>query len=304
MKLVDCHSHFFSRPFFDALAAAAPGKEEPAARLGAVAEQAGIELPPDDVAAHLARWTAELDRHGVDHLVTFASVPEEAPAVAEAVRLAKGRLSGCALVDPTEPHADALAWQLLHDDGFAGLLLFPAMHHFRASGEEAGRLFSLLSERGAVAFVHCGLLTVRLRDLLGLPRPFDLSYANPLDLIPAANRAPGATFIVPHFGAGLFRETLMAGTQCGNICIDTSSTNSWTRTQPADTTLRDAIARALDVFGPDRILFGTDSNVFPAGWRAERLAEQRAILDDLGLSAEDRHAILAGNATRLFGLGP
>ena len=79
----------------------------------------------------------------------------------------------------------------------------------------------------ALVFVHCGLLVVKLRDLLGLPRPYDLAYANPLSVIPAANRYRRAKFIIPHFGAGFFRETLMAGTQCANIYVDTSSTNSW-----------------------------------------------------------------------------
>ena len=62
-----------------------------------------------------------------------------------------------------------------------------------------------------MAYVHCGILVVKLRDLLGLPRPYDLNYANPLDVIPAANRHPGLTFCVPHFGAGFLRETLIAG---------------------------------------------------------------------------------------------
>ena len=87
-------------------------------------------------------------------------------------------------------------------------------------------MFAVVAERGGVVYVHCGLLVVKLRDLLGLPRSFDLSYANPLDLIPAADAHPQAKFVVPHFGAGFFRETLMAGAQCENIFVDTSSSHS------------------------------------------------------------------------------
>ena len=59
-------------------------------------------------------------------------------------------------------------------------------------------------------------------------------------------------------------------------------------------------ARALDVYGPERILFGTDSNVFPAGWRKERYDEQRAILDDLGLPRVEQQKIFAGNAREIL----
>ena len=299
MKVVDIHSHFFSRPFFETLAALAPDAD-----LNAVAGSAGFELPDADTGRHLARWLAELDRHDVEHMVTFASLLEEAPAVVEAVRLSKGRLSGCALVNPRAPEADRKLAGLLDEGGLAGALFFPAMHHFRIDGEEVRALFRQLSERRALVFVHCGLLVVNIRDRLGLPRPYDLSYANPLDLVPAANAARGANFIIPHFGAGFFREALMAGSQCENIHLDTSSSNSWIRTQPSAPTLREVFARALDVFGADRILFGTDSNVFPAGWRSDRLDEQRRCLDDLGVGAAEQEKIFRGNAARLLsGIG-
>jgi len=293
--MIDIHSHFFSLPFFEALAG-----EDAAEKLARLTEQTGIELPPEDVAQHLARWTKDLDRHGVDHLVTFASVPEEAAAVAAAVKQAEGRISGCALVNPLARGAADRVRLLVEGGGLAGVLLFPAMHHFRIQGKEAAQVFAILSEHGGLVFVHCGLLVVKLRDLLGLPRPYDLSFANPLDLIPAANAARGAHFIIPHFGAGFFREALMAGTQCENIYVDTSSSNSWMKIEGL--TLRNVFSRALDAFGPERILFGTDSNVFPAGWRRDRYEEQKACLDDLAVSAEDQEKIFHDNAARLLGL--
>ena len=56
--------------------------------------------PPPSVAAHTDRWIRTLEEHGVEHMCTFASLPEEVPAVAEAVEHANGRLSGFALVNP------------------------------------------------------------------------------------------------------------------------------------------------------------------------------------------------------------
>ncbi len=59
-------------------------------------------------------------------------------------------------------------------------------------------------------------------------------------------------------------------------------------------------SRALGVFGPKRILFGTDSNTFPAGWRRDRYDEQRAALSAIGASVEIQAAIFAENARRLL----
>ena len=298
MDIVDFHAHFFSRPFFETLAALSPRAGDVEQKLAAIAERTGLEIPDRDVRKHTARWLAELDNAGASHMVAFASLPEEAASVAAAVEAAQGRLTGCVLFNPCQPNALGRLQHHLDDQHFAGVLLFPAMHHFRLDDPEHEPVLELLHRRRAIVFVHCGLLVVRLRDMLELPRPYDLSYANPLHVIPAANRARRAKFVIPHFGAGFFRETLMAGTQCDNIFVDTSSSNDWTRTQPVPLTLRDVFARTLDVFGPDRVLFGTDSATFPTGWRQDRLAEQRAILDGLGVDAA---GILGGNARRLLG---
>ena len=88
-------------------------------------------------------------------------------------------------------------------------------------------LLEVLNERRATIYLHCGILVVKPRDLLSLPRTYDLTYANPLGAIPAANAFPDVTFVIPHFGAGFFREALIAGAQCPNVYVDTSSSNSW-----------------------------------------------------------------------------
>ena len=301
MDLFDFHAHFFARPFFEALAAQSPLEGSPEEKLAGVCAKTGIELPSEDLGAHTARWLAELDRHGVARMAAFASLPEEAPAVAEAAREAEGRLVPFSLVNPLLEDAPAKVERLISELGFRGVLMFPAMHHYAIDGPEARAVFEVLARHSAPAFVHCGLLVVKLRDLLGLPRVQDIQFANPLSLIPAANAHPAVPFVIPHFGAGLFREALLAGAQCENVYVDTSSTNSWRRTQPGAPDLAQVFERALEVFGAERVLFGTDSNVFPAGWRAERLAEQREAMGALDVSEEDQAAIFGGNAARLIG---
>ena len=302
MALIDAHTHFFSRGFFEDLAGQSPQPGTVAERLERVAEQTGLALPDADTGAHCQRWLEALDAGGVDHAVTFASLPSEADAVAEAVALAKGRLTGYALVNPLADKKGAMTRAHFETRGFRGILLFPAMHHFRPHDAAVQPVLEALAEHDGVAVVHCGMLQVKLRDLLGLPRPFDLTYANPLDLIPAANAFPNVSFVIPHFGAGFFRECLMAGTMCENIHVDTSSSNAWMATQPAALSLTDVFQRTLEVFGPARVLFGTDSSTFPRGWRADLHAAQREALQACGLSDADQQLVFGGNTARLLGL--
>lgn len=302
MAIIDFHSHFFGATYFKTLAAQSPRAGDVASRLSWVVSQTGIEIPSDDVDTHVARWLGELDRHGVEHLATFASVPEEIPDVVVAAAHSQRRITAFALVNPCVEGAAQKIDRLLAEKKIAGVLVFPAMHHFSIAAPEARPLLTVLNEHGAILFVHCGLLIVKLRDLLGLPKPQDLSFANPLAVIPAANAFPRVRFVIPHFGAGLFREALMAGAQAPNVYVDTSSSNGWTATQSPRPTLVEVFERALDVFGPRRILFGTDSNVFPAGWRRDRYDEQRAILERIGASTADQERIFADNARELLHL--
>jgi len=300
--LVDFHTHFFSRTFFETLAGLSPLEGTPEEKLERATRSLRIELPAPVPADHLSRWLGEMDRHGVAHMVTFASLPQEHDVVAEAVAASGGRLSGFAILDPGRPEAPERLEELLGERGYRGALLFPAMHRFALDGPQADAVFSVLGEHGAPVIVHCGLLGIPLRDRLGLPRGYDLTLADPLRLVPAADRHPHVTFVLPHFGGGFLRETLMLGAQCPNVCLDTSSSNSWVRTQVRPLTLADLFERVLGVFGPERILFGTDSSTFPRGWRRDLFLAQREALGACGVRPEDQARIFGVNAARLLRL--
>jgi predicted TIM-barrel fold metal-dependent hydrolase len=300
--LVDFHTHFFSHALFEALAAVSPLKGSTRERLERVSRSLGLQLPPDDPAQLLDRWLGEMERHGVSHLVSFASVPEETALLIEVAGRARGKLSAFTVVDPTRRDALQRLSGPLEAKQIRGVLLLPALHHYRLDGPEALALFELLEDHRAPAVVHCGIFRMPLRERLGLARELDLALGNPLSLVPAADRFPTLPFVIPCFGSGFLRETLMVGAQCPNVYVDTSSSNSWIATQSSRMSLADVFERALAVLGPERILFGTDSSSFPRGWRRDLFLAQKEALGACGVSEEQRSRILGLNAAHLLHL--
>jgi uncharacterized protein len=306
VKLFDAHLHFFSWDLFHPLAAAAAagGGRRPEELLEAAVRESGIELPDRDPVEHLQRWLTQLDQHGVDRAVTIASLPEEAEAVRAAHFDADDRLIPFTAVDPTVPGGAGFARRALRELGFRGIVLSPALHRFDLSDEACLAVIEEARDARAAVVIHCGALEIKVRDLFGLPRSYDPRRADPLGVIPAANRFPSTPFIIPHFGAGFFRETLMAGAQCPNVFVDTSGSNDWMATQAEDLDLEDAFARTLRVFGSTRVLFGTDSATFPRGWRSDIYCAQSAALERLGISIPERNRIFGENLSRILDLRP
>jgi len=203
------------------------------------------------------------------------------------------------MLNPAASDAAERLSRALDDWKLRAICLFPAMHQYRLDDERVAATFEAAAARSAAIFVHCGILTVGIRRKLGLPSPFDLRLGDPLALAAVAVRFPKVPVIIPHFGAGFFREALMAADQCATIHLDTSSSNSWIKYHPG-LTLESVFRQALDVAGPDRLLFGTDSSFFPRGWQKPIFDVQRSTLDAIGASADAQQRIFSGNFDRLF----
>jgi predicted TIM-barrel fold metal-dependent hydrolase len=295
IAVCDAHVHFFSRTFFQALAGSAP--------LDAVEAKLGWEIPGPDHAQLASRWVEELDRYGLKRTVLIASYLGDEGSVADAIRAFPDRLIGYFMLNPMADDAVARAEAAVEKHGLRGICLFPAMHRFSVQDERLRPIYELAARNRTVVFVHQGVLTVGVRKRLGLPSHFDMRFSNPIDLHRVALEHPGVNFVIPHFGAGYFRETLMLADLCPNVHVDTSSTNSWIRYAVGVRDLPEAFSRALDVLGPARLLFGSDSSFFPRGWHPEILNTQVEILRQLGTGAADAQAILGGNLERLVASG-
>ncbi len=120
----------------------------------------------------------------------------------------------------------------------------------------------------------------------------------PEDFRYLARTFPATTFILAHWGGGLLilETNPTVRKELTNVCYDTAA---------SPLIYDDRIWRAaLDVVAPEKILFGTDYPLvlYP---KTEREPGWRGLLtemDGAGLAAEEKAALLAGNAARLFGL--
>jgi predicted TIM-barrel fold metal-dependent hydrolase len=297
MTVHDTHCHFFSARFFETL-----GREKYGPQAAVSAEQVATELgcdAPGPSAALADRWAADLDRHRVSRAALIASVPGDEESVAGAVAAHPQRFVGFFMLNAAAPDAPERARRAFGELGLRCACLFPAMHHYRLDDERVARVFEIAATHHAAIFTHCGYLSVGARLKLGLQSPFDLRLGDPLALAATAASFPSVPVIVPHFGAGFFREALMAAEVCPSLHLDTSSSNGWVKYVPG-LTLADVFRRALTVVGPDRLVFGTDSSFFPRGWHRVIYGAQRTALDELGVEPEVSEKIFSANFDRIF----
>ena len=332
LTVSDAHVHFFSHRFFATLLAqklAQHVADVNAANVNAAHKNAAYEnvtpknspnketneelsvdslapllnwqMPPESPALLADHWASELDRHGVQRAVLIASVPGDAESVIVAVRHYPQRFFGYMMVNPLLPDCISSVLLALHGGHMHGLCLFPAMHSYALHDERVAAILDVAAKTAAVVFVHCGVLSVGVRRKLGLPSQFDMRFSNPIDLHSIALRYPQLRFVVPHFGAGYFREALMLCDMCPNVYLDTSSSNSWMRFEAAGLDLANVFRRALAVAGARRLLFGTDSSFFPRGWNRQVFDAQVEALRAIGATEETARLIFNGNLQELFG---
>ena len=297
MTICDSHCHFFSSRFLELLTKDRPGLPADD-RAGAAAKLLGWE-PPGTAEALAERWRRELARHGVSRCALIASIPGDEASVAAAVAAFPADFVGFFMLNPIAPDAAERLARALGEQHLRCIALFPAMHRYRLEDAAVERVFEAAAAHRAAVFVHCGVLSVGVRTKLGLPSAFDFRLGDPLAVAAMAQRFPAVPVIIPHFGAGFFREALMAADECPNIHLDTSSSNSWLKYYPG-LTLEAVFRQALNVAGPDRLLFGTDSSFFPRGWQKGIYDAQNLALEAAGAADEDRAKIFGGNFERIF----
>lgn len=297
--IFDAHTHFFGREFYEFQTTLVDGAE-PEATLDRI-RAGGMEVPAPDAAAHAARWIRELDRHRVQRTVLFASVPPELIVVGEVAAASGGRFVPFCVVNPMAPVTLTALHGLQPRYGFRGMLLFPAMHDYSIQSPQVTAALEMAKAHDMVVFVHCGTLRVGVRQLIGLDPDFPAERSRPRDVAAVARAHRDVAFIVPHFGAGYFEEALDLAAAYHNVYLDTAGSHDWATGHTPPLSLTDVFRHGKEAIGTERILYGSDSGVFPRGYRGDILLAQIDAMLDAGYSTGERNAVLGGNLSRLLG---
>jgi uncharacterized protein len=244
--------------------------------------------PPEKVAGD---WAEELDRHDVDKAIFVALYPEE-EQLTEVLKAEPRRFYGFATVDPGDPKAPELLRRRIVDEGYVGLKLYPTTMGFLPSDRAVYPVYEECRSLGIPVLFHLGIT---------LQYESDLRYANPIELHPVLKDFPEIPFIIAHFGAGYFQEVLFLAYHVNNLYVDTCGKNVWIDYLPYRTTLSEVFEKSLEVFGPQRIIFGTDSRMLSRGYRRMVLDQQLSILRSLELGREEISLIMGANMMRLIG---
>jgi L-fuconolactonase len=155
---------------------------------------------------------------------------------------------------------------------------------------------------------------LRLLQERGLVYEVVAVYPLHLEHVPRLARAcPDLAIVIDHLAKppiasgdyGDWKNDLRAAAEHPNVHAKISGLNTaadWERWSAAD--LEEPVGIAVEVFGPERLLFGSDWPVaMLAGDYARVWHETNAVLDRLALSDADRLAILGGNAASLYAIG-
>ena len=250
-------------------------------------EQTLPDLSPEDC----AEWYVERLAAADVAKALVVSVFPDSQYTRDFIKAANGYVNVLCNVDPRDPGAPA---QLERDmaAGYKGVKLYPVNRCYALSDPACRPFFEKANELGANMIIHYGVTV----DPTG-----DLRMADPIDLSPVARDYPDLKFVIAHFGAGWLDSVLRLAYQCKNVCVDTSGTNNWMDYYVPKMTLPEVFERAIMALGPERILFGTDSNTTAPYRHWIRYMQQRT-LEEMGLSDGDRDLILRGNASRIFRL--
>ncbi len=247
---------------------------------------AGQPLDPEAV---LARLLEMADEAGVDVSVVMPAnqsartgetyLHPDNDRVARTIR-GDPRFLGCATINPTfGTSAVEELERLARDEGFRGVKLMAALHHYEVDDQIVDPVLARARELGLVASIHSG------------PGP-----VHPDRIGRLAGRFPELPIIMDHMGyPDAAEEAIRVAEAHANVYLGTTVLRFF----PADpaSAYPEAVAQAVSRIGPERVVFGSNAPEYAHSPLWTRQAIQR-----LSLGREAEEMIFSTTLARLYGL--
>lgn len=200
-----------------------------------------------------------------------------------------------ATVDPRRPEAADLIKKALDEWGMKGVK-FHQGSGFYPNDKETRALMKIIGDRKVPVVFHTGHIL----------QPLYSKYCDPMWLDELCADFPDQVIIAAHMGHGFRNQLFHMGACKTNLWTDLSDNQR--RAAHEYTAFREAVRGALDNFGPDRVMFGTDGPYLRTVMSDKDYVQ---LIKDLPANApwgisfteEEIQGILGGNAARLLGLG-
>ncbi|TNJ66966.1 amidohydrolase [Paenibacillus hemerocallicola] len=241
----------------------------------------------------MERWIETLDRHNIGGINFLTAANND--DLASKISANPDRFTGFAHHSIEAPNAREELERAVDVLGLRGYKLFGPMVQIPFHDRSLKPVWEFLAERQLPVLIHFGLLG----HTGGIVQHLNI---NPLSIFNVASEYPTIPFLIPHFGAGYFQELLHLCWGCPNIYVDTSGSNQWVRWTLYELTLEQLFRKTYELIGPERIVFGTDSNGFPRGFINRYLQDQVRIARELRFREEEIEGIFGNNARKLLKL--
>jgi predicted TIM-barrel fold metal-dependent hydrolase len=297
IKVIDAHAHFITYESVKAWLKRGITVKQMRRRVRFQTDMINSFKLPEEAWDTGQLWADELDKYGItaSGMMIGAQVWDE---FLDARRRFPGYFLGYAMVRPGEEGAVDTV-KRAGKDGFQGIKLYPSSMDFPIYDEQVYPIYKEALKQKLLVILHFGV-TIGSRA--------NLRFGNPIDIQRPAQDFPDLNFMIAHFGAGYFRESLMLMYQTPNVLLDTSGSNIWMKYHPHDLTLKKIFRSALNAGDSCRIVFGTDSSFFPRGFRYNILKEQYKVVKELApklnYTNEDVNLVFYENILRLTGFKP
>lgn len=239
-------------------------------------------------------WVEEMEKNNIEKLIFVTGGGNE--TLSNIVRLYPDKFIGYAHHDPFLKHAPDMLEKAIVEEGLKGYKILAPGLHGKLDDEVLDPLWKVAEKHRIPILIHFGILG----GAGGIAYDHNI---NPIIMHDVIRAHPEISFIIPHFGCGQTESLLQLAWVCPNVYVDTSGSNQWVRWMPYNLTVRDLFKKFYETIGPERILFGTDSQWFPRGFVKRYFNDQMRDCVEMGMKEQEIKGIFRDNILRILELG-